>query len=231
MDTHNTHILLVDDDLELCSLLARYLQKEGLTVSSVNDGERALEQLFSTQQYAAVVLDIMMPGVSGLEVLQRLRAQSDIPVIMLTGRGDDIDRIIGLEMGADDYLGKPCNPRELLARIKAVLRRSQTRIEITKPLQAHGIHLNPGTLSAEVNGEALHLTSAEFSTLQLFLEHIGETLSKELLTERVLQRELSPYDRSMDVHISRVRNKLAEKGLKNVIQSLRGRGYLLLKDA
>ncbi|SMF22503.1 two component transcriptional regulator, winged helix family [Alteromonadaceae bacterium Bs31] len=230
MNTNTPEILLVDDDQELCSLLAEYLQTQGLLVKSVHNGDAALASLLESNNFSVVVLDIMMPGLSGLEVLQGLRAKNDIPVIMLTGRGDDIDRIIGLEMGADDYLGKPCNPRELLARIRAILRRTAPKKNETQILKAHNIQLDPGALAASINGESLHLTNAEFSTLHMLMHNIGQTLTKQELTEKVLQRKLEAYDRSMDVHISRLRNKLAEKGLDNIIQSVRGRGYQMVNS-
>ncbi len=228
MNTDTPNILLVDDDHELCALLAEYLETEGLAVQSAYDGNSALERLFDANSIKVVVLDIMMPGLTGLEVLQRLRLKSDIPVIMLTGRGDDIDRIIGLEMGADDYLGKPCNPRELLARIRAILRRTEPRKDQNQILQAHDIRLDPGTLTTSINGEPLQLTNAEFSTLQMLMQKLGHTLSKQELTETVLQRKLEAHDRSMDVHISRLRHKLVEKGLDNIILSVRGRGYQMI---
>ncbi|WP_075184886.1 response regulator transcription factor [Teredinibacter haidensis] len=230
MENKTPKILLVDDDKELCHLLTEYLTGEGYRADSANSGEEALAALKADSSFAALVLDIMMPGMSGLDVLRQLRPQSDIPIIMLTGRGDDIDRILGLEMGADDYLGKPCNPRELAARIRAVLRRSQPQAQNTPGagLSLHGIELNPGTFSVTVNQQPLKLTSAEFNTLQLLMQQAGQTLSKQELTEKVLHRKLEAYDRSIDVHISRLRQKLSSANIEDTIKSIRGIGYQMI---
>ncbi|WP_185233223.1 response regulator transcription factor [Teredinibacter franksiae] len=224
------NILLVDDDQTLCELISAYLQRDNFTVESVHSGEAALQHLSQPNTIAAMVLDIMMPGLSGLEVLQMLRQKSNLPVIMLTGRGDDIDRILGLEMGADDYLAKPCNPRELVARLRAVLRRvkPQQVIDNLQPLQLHGITLDLGMLTAEVNNASLKLTSAELNTLRLLMESAGTTLTKQTLTEQVLHRKLEVYDRSIDVHISRLRQKLAAVGVTDIIKAIRGAGYQMI---
>ncbi len=227
-------ILLVDDDTSLCQLLSEFLSGEGFNVHSINSGEAALDYLKDVNnQPSCLVLDIMMPGISGLETLKQLRQFSSIPVIMLTGRGDDIDRILGLEMGADDYLCKPCNPRELSARIKAILRRTDNTPESTptNQLYLHGITLLPEKLEASINGEQLKFTAAEFHVLRLLMLSAGETLSKENLTEQVLHRPLTAYDRSIDVHVSRIRQKLASQGnLTNIIKTVRGAGYQLVKS-
>ena len=233
MNTVLSKILIVDDDQELCELLGDYLRLQELNVDCVNSGVDALAALQAENDYAAVVLDIMMPGITGLDVLQQLRPKNTVPVIMLTGRGDDIDRIVGLEMGADDYLTKPCNPRELLARIRAVLRRTHlppdvTQAALVEEIRFHGISVNAGLLSASVNGADLNLTGAEFHTLQLLMKSAGQTISKQRLTEQVLQRKLEAYDRSIDVHISRLRQKLSLHGVEGVIKSVRGQGYQLL---
>lgn len=222
-------ILLVDDDRELIDMLTEYLVSEGLDCQSRLEGQAAIDAMENTR-YDAVVLDIMMPGLSGLDVLRRVRQHSNMPIIMLTGRGDDIDRILGLEMGADDYLGKPCNPRELAARIRAVLRRSQpSQNPVAEPvLSLHGIQLDSGALTATVNNLVLNLTSAEFKTLFYLMRAAGTILSKQYLTEKVLQRKLEAYDRSMDVHISRIRHKLASAGVKDVIKAIRGSGYQMI---
>ena len=224
------NILLVDDDQTLCELISAYLQRDDFTVESVHSGEAALQRLSQPNTIAAMVLDIMMPGLSGLEVLQMLRQKSNLPVIMLTGRGDDIDRILGLEMGADDYLAKPCNPRELVARLRAVLRRAKPQqvIDNLQPLQLHGITLDLGMLTAEVNNASLKLTSAELNTLRLLMENAGTTLTKQTLTEQVLHRKLEVYDRSIDVHISRLRQKLAAVGVTDIIKAIRGAGYQMI---
>jgi len=228
-------ILLVDDDTELCELLTDYLSHEGLTVEAVHSAETALERL-SQSQPDLMVLDIMMPGQSGLELLQQMRPRFRVPVIMLTGRGDDIDRILGLEMGADDYLPKPCNPRELLARIRAVLRRSQQQEPLgsmpQQVLELQGIHLDPGLREVRVEGKPLELTSTEFNLLALLMKNAGQIMSKELLTERVLHRKLTAYDRAMDVHVSRVRQKLAAAldEERELIKTIRGQGYQFVRE-
>lgn len=232
---NQTTLLLVDDDQDLCDMLGEYLGAEGFHCHAVHSGQEALQRLGS-RPYDAVVLDVMMPGLSGLEVLARLRPGNTTPVLMLTGKGDDIDRILGLEMGADDYLGKPCNPRELVARIRAVLRRSQPPAPESEPveddsLSLHGITIVSGSLSASVANTPLSLTSAEFHTLALLMRNAGKVLSKEQLTEQVLHRPLEAYDRSMDVHISRVRQKLAAAGLRDIIKSVRGVGYQMLSES
>jgi len=229
----DTHILLVDDDQTLCELLCEYLHTEGFAAHSVNSGEAALKALEPAHNYALVILDIMMPGLNGLDVLRVLRTtQQQLPVLMLTGRGDDIDRILGLELGADDYLGKPCNPRELVARIRAVLRRTQPTTHTTaETLQLHGIYLDPGSRCATANDQDLKLTSAEFNTLHVLMQSAGQVISKQQLTESVLNRKLEAYDRSMDVHISRLRNKLSLAGIEDPIKSIRGAGYQMLTES
>lgn len=236
MTNPHSSILLVDDDTGLLELLAEYLRVEGFDVSTRTSGELALAALAEQAPYHAVVLDIMMPGLSGLDVLKTIRQRWQIPVIMLTGRGDDIDKIIGLELGADDYLSKPCNPRELSARIKAVLRRSQNAPTVVDSAAANvtvdRLLIDGAKLTATVDDQVVPLTGTEFKTLQLLCEHVGETLGKEALTETVLQRKLTQYDRSMDVHISRIRHKLAQFPDLNIqIKSLRGVGYQLVELA
>lgn len=234
----STRILLVDDDTDLSELLAEYLSNEGYEVERADSAEAALSRLNAQEVFDLWVLDIMMPGMSGLELLQQVRPRMSTPVIMLTGRGDDIDRILGLEVGADDYLAKPANPRELLARIKAVLRRSQPQ-----QLSANGmaqqqmrlgpLHLDPQLREAKVAGVELQLTSAEFNVLNLLMRSAGQIVTKEHLTEQVLHRKLTAYDRAIDVHVSRVRTKLdqAQAGLAESIKTIRGQGYqLALKD-
>lgn len=229
-------ILLVDDDLELCELLTDYLQGEGFSCVSVNGGRQALERL-ALETFDGIILDVMMPVMSGLELLPQLRKLYTTPVIMLTGRGDDIDRIVGLELGADDYLGKPCNPRELAARLRAIIRRTASPLSAEAPnatastLTAHGITLNPAKLEVMVNGEALALTTAELAVLRQLMQAGGRVITKEVLTREALNRELTDYDRSIDVHVSRVRHKLSEAGIaKDVIRSVRGVGYQFLGE-
>lgn len=226
-------ILLVDDDTELSELLAEYLGNEGYEVETAASAELAIEYFDAGRAYDICVFDIMMPGLSGLELLQQVRPRIQTPVIMLTGRGDDIDRILGLEMGADDYLPKPANPRELLARIKAVLRRTQSIEQSSsqqpQPLSVGAISLDPQLRSAQVEGKEIHLTSAEFNVLQTLMQAAGQLVSKERLTEEVLHRKLTAYDRAIDVHVSRVRIKLEQvlPGLGEVIKTVRGQGYQL----
>ena len=226
------HVLLVDDDPELTELLADYLQAENIQTSTASSADAALKLLQEQQAVDLMVLDIMMPGVSGLEFLQQIRPRWTLPVIMLTGRGGDIDRILGLEMGADDYLAKPCNPRELLARIRAVLRRARLATQpVAAVLHYAGISLDPSRREVKVGTQALELTSAEFNVFHQLLQHPGEVLSKSYLTEVVLHRPLTAYDRAIDVHISRLRQKLAPY-LKqtDAIKTVRGEGYLLARE-
>ena len=226
------NLLLVDDDVELTEMLGEYLENEGYSISYADSGEAALARFDAGEAYDLCVFDIMMPGISGLELLQQIRPKISTPVIMLTGRGDDIDRILGLEMGADDYMPKPANPRELLARIKAVLRRSAAMVA---PKQAEefsiaGILLNTQTRIVTAKDQPLALTSAEFNVLALLMEKAGTVVTKEWLTEQVLHRKLTAYDRSIDVHVSRVRAKLdqVEAGLADLIKTVRGEGYQLI---
>lgn len=234
--SENNQILMVDDDVELCELLGDYLNHEGYKLSFAHDSEQALEFLQSPNRFALMILDIMMPGKSGLELLQQIRPSLNLPVILLTGRGDDIDRILGLEMGADDYLPKPCNPRELLARIRAILRRSQgleaEAILPNHPLVVGDVFLDTRSRTARVKGQLIELTSAEFNVLAYLLANAGQVVSKEQLSKWVLHRKLSAYDRAIDVHVSRVRQKLAlHLGSKECIKTLRGSGYQFIKDA
>jgi two-component system response regulator CpxR len=221
-------ILLVDDDRELGKMLSDFLGADRLTLTVRNTGESGLEE-FSKSRFDLLILDIMMPGISGLDVLKKIRQTSSVPVIMLTARGDDIDRIIGLEFGADDYLPKPFNPRELLARIKAILRRSQPTSNESRVLSLGDINLDTRTHRAAVNESELELTGTEFEILKCLLETPGEVVNKERLSERALGRRLLPYDRSVDTHISNLRGKLERAGNKNeTIQNQRGVGYLLI---
>jgi two-component system, OmpR family, response regulator len=231
MKNDKPQILLVDDDVTLCALLSEYLQEDGFDVTSLHSGDAAISRLLQHEEFDTVVLDIMMPKVSGLDVLRTVRAKSKVPILMLTGRGDDIDRIVGLEMGADDYLAKPCNPRELAARLRAILRRTQQEpITPNQHFQIHGITLDSGSRSVLVNGKAAILTSAEFNTLRYLMENAGQAISKQDMTLAVLNRQLDAYDRSIDVHVSRIRQKLASMGVIEVIKSVRGMGYQMLTE-
>lgn len=221
-------VLLIDDDQELGRMLSELLVTDHLHVTVCHTGEDGIET-FASGDFELLILDIMLPGMSGLDVLKKIRQRSQVPVIMLTARGDDIDRIIGLEFGADDYLPKPFNPRELLARIKAILRRSQPRENDARHWQLGGIEVDTRTHRATVDGNPLQLTGTEFEILKSLLETPGEVVSKEQLSERALGRRLLPYDRSIDTHISNLRGKLERAGNKNeTIQNQRGVGYLLI---
>lgn len=223
------HILLADDDLELSELLVEYLESQDLTVTPVYDGKATLTAV-SEHHYDLMVLDIMMPEIDGLTVLKELPSSVKTPVIMLTAKDDDIDRIVGLELGADDYIGKPCNPRELLARINAVLKRTQAPNNAVEE-QADTLPDSLFVLDLEkrqchVGDEVLALTGTEFDLLYVLLKNKGNAVDKNTLSEKVLQRELQPFDRSIDVHISRLRKKLAAYH-DEPIQALRGKGYQL----
>lgn len=224
-----SNILIIDDDLDLCDLLREYLTPEGFATESVHNGLTGVEQAISGQ-YALVVLDVMLPGTNGFEVLRRIRAASPVPVLMLTARGDDVDRIVGLEIGADDYLPKPFNPRELVARIRAVLRRAgpeaQSQAEAGR-LVVGDIELVPGTRTVLRAGQRVDLTSVEFSILENLLRHAGQVVSREDLVRNALGRSLSSYDRSIDVHVSSLRRKLGQgPGEAERIKTVRSVGYL-----
>jgi DNA-binding response OmpR family regulator len=219
-------VLIIDDDQELCALLTEFLTLEGFTPSAIHDGAQAIQHC-RKQDYDAIVLDIMLPGLQGLDVLRQLRKFRSTPVLMLTARGEDTDRILGLELGADDYLPKPCNPRELAARLRAILRRSQP---VTDDLQGTVLDvgdtsINTADRSATYKGADLQLTSAEFNVLRALVGNAGTVVAKEKLSEQALGRALSAYDRSIDVHVSKIRKKLAAVGGDNLIVSVRGSGY------
>jgi two-component system response regulator CpxR len=217
-------ILIADDDIELCELLREYLQQEGFDVRLAHDGEQALREA-RMPGLDAMVLDIMMPAKSGTEVLKALRADSALPVIMLTARGEDLDRILGLELGADDYLPKPCNPRELVARIRAVLRRSGGSM-IPGLVKVEDLQLDPGSRELRRAGERVELTSTEFSVLQALLQKPGEVVSKRDLYLAALGREPVRYDRSIDMHVSNLRRKLGPSPVGRArIETVRGIGY------
>jgi two-component system response regulator CpxR len=223
-------VLLVDDDRELCQMLTEYLQAEHFDVKSVHDGGDALEEL-QAHDYEILILDVMLPSVSGFDVLRKLGASYSTPILMLTARGDDVDRIVGLELGADDYLSKPFNPRELVARIRAILRRASNRAGrggAPEELVVGPIILNAGTHLVHVNGESVPLTGAEFRVLELLMRSAGQVISREAMTEQALGRKLVAYDRSIDTHISNLRRKLDLPAGKNPeIKNVRGSGYTL----
>ena len=217
-------ILIADDDTELCDLLKEYLSQEGFEVRFAHDGEQALSES-RRPGLDAMVLDIMMPKMNGIDVLRGLRKESELPVIMLTARGDDLDRIIGLELGADDYLAKPANPRELLARLRAVLRRSGTQNSVGM-LEIDDLVLNQGGREVTRAGAIVDLTSTEFSILQLLLQRCGEVVEKRDLYLAALGREPVSYDRSIDMHVSNLRRKLGPTNTGSErIETIRGIGY------
>ena len=220
-------VLIVDDDVQLCRLLAERLGTEGFTIEAVHDGVRGLERALSLE-HALVVLDLMLPGMGGLELLRRLRTKSPIPVLILTARGEDIDRILGLEIGADDYVPKPFNPRELVARIRAILRRTSNPGPAASPLITGDIRLDPQSREATLKDTPLNLTSVEFTLLELLLRQAGHVVTREHLTESVLGRKLGPFDRVIDVHISNIRKKLGPSDHGQRIKSIRGSGYLFV---
>ena len=224
-------VLIVDDDVALAELLGEYLGGEGLSVTLAHDGRTGVDRALADAP-DLVVLDVMMPGMDGVSVLRELRARSDVPVLMLTAKGDDVDRIVGLELGADDYVPKPCTPRELLARIRAILRRHRGRDtgrDRDEPISGGPFQLWPSQRRATVDGKALVLTGAEFGILERLLCSPGQVVGKAELSEKGLGRPLARYDRSVDVHISSIRQKIPSRADgSSWIQTVRGQGYLLV---
>ncbi len=226
-------ILVIDDDVELCSLVSEYLAPEGFQVESAPDGNRGLEQALNGE-FLLVVLDVMLPGLNGFEVLRRLRDKSKIPVLLLTARGEDVDRIVGLEIGADDYLPKPFNPRELVARIRAILRRTRSSERSgggqSEILRVGEVELDPATRTVLQKGKPVELTSVEFNLLHVLLREAGRVVARERLVDIVLSRKFSPFDRSIDMHVSKIRKKLGESdsGVDH-IKTVRGVGYIFTR--
>ncbi len=225
-------VLVIDDDVELCGLVSEYLGGEGFTVECVHDGKRGLEHALRGN-HLLVVLDVMLPGMNGFEVLRHLREKSHIPVLLLTARGEDVDRIVGLEIGADDYLPKPFNPRELVARIRAILRRTKNGDRSASPPQivrVGDIELDPATRTVRQAGSLIELTSVEFNLLEVLLREAGRVVSRERLVNAVLSRKFSPFDRSIDMHVSKVRKKLGDsEGAPEHIKTIRGVGYIFAR--
>lgn len=221
-------ILLADDDQELAQLLRDFLNREGFDTELAGDAESAIAAV-RAHTFDAIVLDVMLPGRSGLDVLRELRRESAIPVLMLTAMGEDIDRILGLELGADDYIAKPCNPRELAARLRAVLRRSRGEgSEALIDLRCGGIALKAASRTVTIDGQPISLTSTEFDLLALLLRESGRVVSKERISQSVLGRPLGPYDRSIDVHVSNLRRKLGDApDGTSPITTIQRNGYLL----
>jgi two-component system response regulator CpxR len=222
-------ILLIDDDVELCSMLTEYMGRYGFRVSAVHRGDTGLKAALE-KPYALVLLDVMLPGLDGFEVLRRIRAASSVSVLLLTARGEDVDRIVGLEIGADDYLSKPFNPRELLARIRAILRRSSAGAPVAQEqtvLRAERLELNRAARTVLQDGQKIELTDVEFALLEALMQAPGKVVTREEMSEGVLGRQFHPFDRSLDMHVSRLRRKLGEHGAEDLVKTIRGVGYQL----
>jgi len=219
-----TKLAIIDDDQEILTLLDEYLAKNGFEVEGFADGETFLSR--DETEFSLLILDIGLPGIDGLEICRRLRQKSSVPIIMLTAASDDLDRILGLELGADDYLGKPFNPRELLARIKALLRRTHTDFE--DEISDDQIEINYAARKASIAGIELELTGAEFDLLCVFQKNLGTVLSRNEIGELLHGRRIDPLDRSIDTNVSRLRQKLSDHFEGEIIQSVRGKGYVLL---
>jgi two-component system response regulator CpxR len=219
-------VLLVEDDAGLCALLEQRLSTEGFIVECAHDGMQGLEMARS-RRFVLVVLDVMLPKLGGFDVLRKLRATSAVPVLILTARGDDIEKVLGLESGADDYLAKPFNPRELIARMRAILRRSRQLLKSTELLEIEDVTLDPQAREVTVGDMPVHLTSTEFTLLQILVRKAGAIVSREELTEEGLGHKLGGgFDRSIDVHVSNLRKKLGPAKNGERIKAVRGSGYL-----
>ncbi|MGB3724556.1 MAG: response regulator transcription factor [Glaciecola sp.] len=225
-------LLIIDDDIPLTDLLSEYLSTQGFSVSVNNN---PLEGIQSVKHYSydLLLLDVMMPEMDGFDVLKSIRQFSAIPVIMLTAKGDDFDKILGLELGADDYLAKPFNQRELVARIKALIRRLNSELSFSKPqkITLHNIEANEANQRVKVKQQSVDMTGTEFMLLCHLMKHVGQLQSKEALSQAVLNRKLSAFDRSLDMHVSNIRKKLAQHGVNDVITTVRGNGYLMQYEA
>ncbi|MEM9605532.1 MAG: response regulator transcription factor [Pseudomonadota bacterium] len=229
--SYSTRVLLVDDDADLIGLLRDYLQQDGFSVECCGDAESATSVL-RTGSFDIVVLDVMLPGMSGIEALTAIRKFTDIPVLMLTARGDDADRIVGLELGADDYVPKPCSARELAARIRAILKRVSAASNPDQAvLYAGDLTIEPRKRMALLNGTPLKLTASEYGLLEALAFRVGKAVSKEELSLAALGRTLEQYDRSIDVHVSKLRRKMGTHADgRSRIQSITRVGYLLLAE-
>ena len=221
-------ILLIDDDVELCSMLTEYLGRNGFRVKTVHRGDTGLKTALQ-RGWALVLLDVMLPGMDGFEVLKKIRAESAVNVLLLTARGEDVDRIVGLEIGADDYLPKPFNPRELLARMRAVLRRNTTPANAqTAALRVGDLELDSAARRAMTGEKKLELTDIEFGLLEALMRSPGKVVNREELSQAVLGRVFDPFDRSLDMHVSRLRKKLGHG--EDRVKTIRGVGYQLVLD-
>jgi two-component system OmpR family response regulator len=231
--TNSDHVLVVDDDAEIRDLLREYLQKNGYRVTAVADG-KGMHAALDRAQPDIIVLDLMLPGADGLTLCRDLRARSAVPIIMLTARGEETDRIVGLEMGADDYLAKPFNPRELLARVKSILRRARALPENLHPDDARSIRFAGWTLDVATRnlrspaGVVVALSGTEYKLLRIFLAHPNRVLNRDQLIDLMLSRDASPFDRSIDVQVSRLRHRFGEDAREPaIIKTVRGEGYVL----
>lgn len=226
-----SNILLVDDDVEFCEMLKQYLEREGFVINTVHDGEQAVNEV-RKGGYEIVVMDVMMPKMNGFDALRELRRDSQVPVLMLTARGDDVDSIVGLELGADDYLPKPCNPRVLVARIRALLRRytsgDASHVDGHGPgiIRVGDLEMNTGSREVTISGAKIVMTGTEFGILEVLLKQAGCVVAKDMLSELGLGRQLSRYDRAIDMHVSNLRKKLGPLANGNErIKTVRGKGY------
>ena len=222
-----TRVLLIDDDTRMFELLAQYLGQNGITVAHAPDGGRGLAAL-EANAYDAVLLDVMMPGMDGLEVCKRIRAKRQIPILMLTARGDETDRVVGLELGADDYLAKPFSPRELLARLRAVLRRAQPT-SVSDRLESAGVSIDVAGREVRVNGKAVELTGLEFDLLVALVRRAGRVIPRDALLGEAGRGDTVVSERTVDVHISHLRQKLGDDGAR-LIKTVRGVGYVFAKE-
>lgn len=223
-------ILLIDDDVELCELVVEFLEGEGFELEVAYDGVSGLDRA-QNESYGLIILDVMLPGLTGFEVLRRFRERSTVPVLMLTARGEEVDRIVGLEMGADDYLPKPFNPRELAARIRAILRRAAAIPERSQNVVVDDVVIHLGSRVVEVDDEEIVLTGVEFSLLETLMRSAGRVVSRDELSQAALYRRANSFDRSLDVHISNLRRKLGPApGGGDRIKTVRGVGYLYARS-
>ncbi|TMP72285.1 DNA-binding response regulator [Pseudoalteromonas sp. S1609] len=225
-------LLMIDDDTGLCELLSEYISAQGFSIQTAHDGQQGLE-LALQNDYALILLDVMLPSIDGFEVLKQLRQSKLTPVIMLTAKGEDFDRIFGLELGADDYIPKPFNHRELLARVKAITRRIEHINSVSnntnKKLSLNGITINFAAREASINNIPLTLTGTEYEILALLIKHAPDVISKEQISEDVLGRRLASFDRSIDMHVSNIRKKIAEHIEGDKIKTMRGAGYVFIQ--
>jgi two-component system response regulator CpxR len=224
------NVLAVDDDVKLCAMLEDYLARHDIQLAKRHSGPDGLEEALHGANYDLVLLDVMLPGLDGFEVLRQIRAVSSVPVLLLTARGEDVDRIVGLEIGADDYLPKPFNPRELVARIRAILRRGRPHPPQSgagNQFASGGVRFDMSARTATIDGQPIDLTDLEYLLFLTLAGRAGEIVSRDELAEKVLERELQPFDRSIDMNISRLRRKLeAVKGFTGAIKTIRYAGYM-----